>query len=71
MAEKVIFVEGSRIHVDPKFGEHGTFIRNASTNFARINYHVIVRVCLLLKIKCTEIRIIVDFVKSQFSYPFY
>ena len=42
------------MHVDPKFGERGTFIRDASTNFARINYHVIVRECLL-QIKRTEI----------------
>jgi len=48
-------VEGNRIHVDPKFGERGTFIRDASTKFARINYHMIVRECLLLQIKRTEI----------------
>jgi len=35
VAENIIFVEGNRIHVDPKFGERGTFIREASTNFAR------------------------------------
>ena len=64
MAE-IIFVEGNRIHVDPKFGERGTFIRDASTNFARINYHMIVRVCLL-QIKRTEITIIVDFVRANF-----
>jgi CTP synthase (UTP-ammonia lyase) len=55
MAQVIIFVEGNRIHVDPKFGERGTFIRYASTNFARRNYHVLVRICLLLQIKRTEI----------------
>ena len=55
IAEIIIFVEGNRIHVDPKFGERGTFIRDASTKFARINYHMIVRECLLLQIKRTEI----------------
>jgi hypothetical protein len=40
-----IFVEGNRIHVDPKFGERGTFIRDANTNFARRNYIVSVRIC--------------------------
>jgi hypothetical protein len=54
MAEVIIFVEGNRIHVDPKFGERGTFIRDASSNFVRRNYNVIVRICLL-QIKRTEI----------------
>jgi hypothetical protein len=68
MAEKIIFVEGNRIHVDPKFGERGTFIRDASTNIARINYHAIVRVCLLIQIKRTEINF--DFVKANFLIRF-
>jgi len=55
VAEIIIFVEGNRIHVDPKFGERGTFIRDASTKFARRNYNLIVRICLLLQIKRTEI----------------
>jgi len=55
VAEIIIFVEGNRIHVDPKFGEPGTFIRDASTKFARRNCNVIVRICLLLQIKRTEI----------------
>ena len=54
MAEVIIFVEGNRIHVDPKFVERGTFIRDASTNFSRRNYNVIVRICLL-QIKRTEL----------------
>ena len=55
MAEKIIFVEANRIHVDPKSGERGTFIRDASTKFARRNYSVIVTICLLLQIKRIEI----------------
>ena len=55
VVEIIIFVEGNRIHVDPKFGERGTFIRDASTKFARRNYVVIVRICLLVQIKHTEI----------------
>jgi hypothetical protein len=55
MADVIIFVEGNRIHVDPKFGERSTFIRDASTNFARRKYNVIVRICLLLQIMRTEI----------------
>jgi len=56
VAEIFIFVEGNRIHVDPKFGEQGTFIRDASTKFARRNYNVIVRIYLLLQIERTEIQ---------------
>ena len=55
MAEIIIFVEANRIHVDPKFVERGTFIRVSSTKFARRNYNMIVRICLLLQIKRTEI----------------
>ena len=54
MAE-IIFVEGNRIHVDPKFGQRDTFIRDACTKFARRNYNVIDRICLLLQMKRTEI----------------
>jgi len=54
MVEIIIFMEGNRIHVDQKFGERGTFIRDASTNFARRNYNVIVRICLFLEIKRIE-----------------
>jgi hypothetical protein len=55
MAKVIIFVERNRIHVDPKFGVRGKFIRDASTNFAQRNCKVIVRICLLLQIKHTEI----------------
>jgi hypothetical protein len=55
IAELIIFVEGNGIHFDPNFGERGTFIRDASTNFAQRNYNVIVRIFLLLQIKRTEI----------------
>jgi len=55
MAEIIIFVEANRIHVDPKFGERCTFIRDASTNIARINYNAIDRIWLLLQIKRTDI----------------
>jgi len=55
VAEITIFVERNRIHIDPKFGERGTFIRDASTKFAPRNYNVIVRLCLLLQIKRTEV----------------
>jgi len=55
VAENIIFVEGNRIHVHPKFGEGGTLNRDASTNFARRNYIVIVRICFL-QIKHTEIK---------------
>jgi len=48
-------VEGNGIHFDPNFGERGTFIRDASTNFAQRNYNMIVRIFLLLQIKRTEI----------------
>jgi len=57
MAEIIIFVEANRIHVDPKFGEQGTFIRDSSTTFTRRNYNVIVRICLLLQMKRTEINL--------------
>jgi CTP synthase (UTP-ammonia lyase) len=55
MAEILIFVEGNGIHVDPKFGERGTCIRDATTYFARRNYNANVRICLMLQIKRTEI----------------
>jgi len=48
VAEIVFFVEGNRIHVDPKFGERGTFIRDASTKFAPRNYNLIVRICFVV-----------------------
>jgi len=53
MAEIIIFVEANRIHVDPKFVERGTYIRDSSTKFARRNYNVIVRIYLLLQKKRT------------------
>ena len=50
VAEIITFVDGNRIHVEPKFDERSTFIRDASTKFARRNYNMIVRICLLLQI---------------------
>ena len=57
MEEIIIFVEANRIHVDPKFVEQGTFMRDSSSKFARRNFNVIVRICLLLQMKRTEINI--------------
>jgi len=58
MAEIIIFVEGNPIHFYPKLGEQGTFIRDSSTKFARRNFNVIVRICLLLQMKRTEINLL-------------
>jgi len=57
IAEIIIFVEANPIHVDPKLGEQGTFMRDSSTKFARRNFNVIVRICLLLQMKRTEINL--------------
>jgi len=57
MAEIIIFVEANPIHVDPKLGEQGTFMRDSSTKFSRRNFNVIVRICLLLQMKRTEINL--------------
>jgi len=53
MEEIIIFVEGNRFYVGLKLGERGTYIHDASTNFAWSNYDEIVRVCLL----CSKISI--------------
>jgi len=56
MEEIIIFMEANPIHVDPKLGEQGIFIRYSSTKFARRNSNVIVRICLL-QMKLTEINL--------------